>query len=677
MTLRGWETRKIRFNAIKLHLSALLLISLIDCNVTKEMFLPRIILANRFMAGISGSIPAPSFSPGPGTYSAPQTVSISSSNTEAILCYTTDETDPACDSAPKCPNGNLYSAPVFVTATVTLKAIACTSVSHSGLGTGAYLISPVSLPLISNLRDKGIVNTGFIIGTAGTDAVSVEVSLDNGSYNPAVGTVSWKFQFPTGSATWKEGSKHTISVRAKNSSGEVSSIITITVRKGVNKDINGDGYEDLYVDGVGYNSGQGRIYIFYSSGSGGIAQTSAGTADRIITGENAGDQFGMGWAFGDINGDGYADLIVGASGYSGAQGRAYVFYSTGIGGIITASAGSADRIITGEAGICRFGMAAAAADINGDGYDDAVFGARGYNANWGRVYIYYSIGSGGVTQTLAASADRIIDGEGIGLFGGYIVSGDINGDGYADIAVSASEYNSIQGRAYIFYSTGNGGITQTAAAAADRRITGQSINDYFSTGIAIGDINNDGYSDLVIGASQYNAGLGLGRAYIFYSTGTGGITQNLAASADGIISGETAGDHFGNSFSTGDINGDGCPDLIASSFKYNAGSNQGRSYIFYSTGAGGILASVASSADRIITGEVGTGNFGWGSLISDINGDGYKDFITGAPNYNAGQGRTYIMHSAGASGISTTVASFADRIITGEAGTSQFGRWRY
>ena len=103
----------------------------------------------------------------------------------------------------------------------------------------------IAPPAFTNLINKSIVETGFILGTAASGIASVEISIDSGSYTSATGTTNWTFKLPTGSATWKEGSLHTIAARAVDASGNKSSITSISVRKGKNKDINGDGYADL------------------------------------------------------------------------------------------------------------------------------------------------------------------------------------------------------------------------------------------------------------------------------------------------------------------------------------------------------------------------------------------------------------------------------------------------
>ena len=145
-----------------------------------------------------------------------------------------------------------------------------------------------------------MVNTGFVIGTASDDVAvdQVEVALDAGSYEASVSSpsqgdiVSWNYQLPTGTDTWKEGSQHTLKVRSRDSSGNYSTVTDLTVRAGNNRDVNGDGYADLAVGAYFYNSSTGRAYVYYG-GSSGIEAISS----RTLTGENSGDNFGRSFAY--------------------------------------------------------------------------------------------------------------------------------------------------------------------------------------------------------------------------------------------------------------------------------------------------------------------------------------------------------------------------------------------
>ena len=144
------------------------------------------------------------------------------------------------------------------------------------------------------------------------------------------------------------------------------------------------------------------------------------------------------------------------------------------------------------------------------------------------------------------------------------------------------------GRAYIYF--GGASMNNTA----DVTLTGAAANDYFGTSVSTaGDLNGDGYSDVIVGANFNDAGgADAGRAYIYF----GGASMNTTA--DVTLTGAAAGDYFGWSVSTaGDVNGDGYSDVIVGAYLNDAGgADAGRAYIYF----GG--ASMDNTADVILTG---------------------------------------------------------------------------
>ncbi|MDD5397409.1 MAG: FG-GAP repeat protein [Candidatus Moranbacteria bacterium] len=383
-------------------------------------------------------------------------------------------------------------------------------------------------------------------------------------------------------------------------------------------DFNADGKTDLAVGAYIYNSNQGRVYIFYNNG---LLPTTAVAADVTITGE-ASSNFGGSFASGDFNGDGKTDLAVGAAGYSSNTGRAYIFYNDGN---FPTTAAAADVIITGEVP-SYFGMHMTAGDFNADGKIDLAVGAMGYSSNTGRVYIFYNDGS---IPTTAATADVIITGESGGsFFGSSLVSGDFNSDGKTDLAVGAYFISTSTGKVYIFY---NDGSIPTTAATADLNITGEVTLSSFGFVLAAGDFNADGKTDLAVGAVGYS--LNTGRVYIFYNDGS---IPTTAATADVVLTGESAGSNFGYQMMSGDLNADGKTDLIVGATGY--ASSSGKVYVYYNNN--GLKKSFGG--DVTIDSPAASANFGASLAIGEFSGDGNLDLIVGAPAFSSSAGIFYV-----------------------------------
>ncbi|MBI5728129.1 MAG: FG-GAP repeat protein, partial [Candidatus Magasanikbacteria bacterium] len=449
-------------------------------------------------------------------------------------------------------------------------------------------------------------------------------------------------------------------------------------------DLNADGIPDLIVGAYGYNSSQGRTYVFYNDGS---ITTVAGNADLKLTGEATGNQYGVAFATGDLNNDGSADLAVGASTYSTNYGRTYVYFGEGT-----------ERVsdsIFGDSTV-GFSWTMATGDLNSDGKTDLVVGS--YSSN-GKVFIFYNDGS---YPTHSYNADVIITGQGgVDNFGYTLAVGDLNNDGRADLTVGSYAYSSFKGRAYIFYNDGLSFgttycTTDCLAVNADSILEGQSASDYFGYSLSIGDLNSDSRADLVVGAMGYSSGNSSGRAYIFlqdstYSgwgssacAGTDG-SPCLAANGDYIITGESTSHNLSRGMAIGDMNNDGKKDLVLGADGYM--STQGRVYIFYQDAtlwgtSSCTTACAASAADVIITGETAIyASFGIQIALADMDANGTTDLVVSASSYSSNTGKVYIFYNDGTVNFGSATCSGtpalcsadnADVKIAGES-TSQFG----
>jgi len=400
---------------------------------------------------------------------------------------------------------------------------------------------------------------------------------------------------------------------------------------GTTPDVNGDGFADVLVGAVGgAASGAGRAYV-YLGGPGGPSQTAA----TILTGGYPGWYFGGSLASaGDVNGDGYADVVVGAVGASGGSGQVYLY----LGGA-TGLASSPAMTITGSDGFtASFGTSVASAgDVNGDGYADVVVGAYAA-ARAGRAYLFLG-GAAGLSSSPAAALTGP-DGSD-GQFGGAVASaGDINADGFADVVIGARGVDGFVGRAYVYLGSaaGLGSSPSTKLAAPDgaARRFGNSVT-------GAGDVNGDGYADLVIAAPQRDAP----RTYL-YLGGAGGLSASPAAT---LIPPDVIGSTFGGSVAnSGDVNGDGFADLVIGD-----GSSGGFGFAYvYLGGASGIGAAPSVTLFGIESG----GNFGAAvATAGDVDGDGLGDVVVGANNVGNGVGRVYLYPGNAISGVSSSPAT--------------------
>jgi len=375
-------------------------------------------------------------------------------------------------------------------------------------------------------------------------------------------------------------------------------------------DFNADGYDD-YLVGVIYagGSGTGEAYLFFG-GPG-----SDDVADLIFTGGAANEGFGCSVAkAGDYDGDGYADIVIGARGSDAAgpnRGRAYIY----CGG--PSADNVADFILDGATdNELLGGCVAPAGDVNGDTFDDLVIGAEycdvmGTDA--GGAYVFFGGPSADVT------ADMVLNGATDGdRFGGSVSSaGDINGDGFDDLVIGAARANPFeanQGRVYVYF----GGSDPDEVA--DMVMTGEALGDFFGYSVSsIASLNGYDYPALIVGAPYCDAdGSNSGRVYIYHG-GPGADTV-----PDAVWDGESQLDTFGWSVAgLGDVNGDGLDDIVVGA---HGDGESGRAYVFY----GGRWGD--GCADLVLTGAVAGEEFGTSvGAAGDVDGDGFRDILVGAP----------------------------------------------
>ncbi len=313
--------------------------------------------------------------------------------------------------------------------------------------------------------------------------------------------------------------------------------------------------------------------------------------------------WGSAQGIGDLNGDGYDDLVFGSSDYNNNQGLARIHL-----GSATGISSSPAQSLTGSGTGDYFGHAlASAGDVNGDGYGDLLVGYDMYHGSGGfngRVAIYLGNGEGVETSEWWGQS-------GTGNMGlGRVVAGvgDVNGDGYDDFL--ASEYNNANVRLYWGDSASLGSYTTLSGSEAY----------YGRTLSAAGDINRDGYQDLVVGSYSQS------KVYVYYGSSSGVSAPLILQESGGFGICVGAG---------GDVNGDGYDDILTVSQTPNGTLN------LFLGGASGLSNSAAWTKS------------GWGSsasgysvdIIQDVNGDGLDDVLLGDTYYSNGEtqeGRTVI-----------------------------------
>ena len=299
-----------------------------------------------------------------------------------------------------------------------------------------------------------------------------------------------------------------------------------------------------------------------------ITSTVAMTPVKTFQGEAAYDQFGISLSSCDFNGDGWTDLVIGANtndAGGSAAGRVYVYLGADNDTI-------PDLILTGPTPGGHFGWCVRGiGDFNNDGYEDIAVGAHfdsEFNTRSGKAYVF--LGS----DSLDSEWDLLlVETSYDARFGYSIAGGDFNGDGYADLAIGAPNAND-KGMVKIFF----GG--SSLDDSCDYVVYGEGTYDFFGSAIAMeGDLNGDGYDDLVIGAYGYNnlGALNAGRVYVYFGSSSPDTVPDL------IITGEYANDYLGASVSTGgDLDGDGFDDLYVGSYGSDIGdsSEVGKVFVF-------------------------------------------------------------------------------------------------
>ncbi len=397
-------------------------------------------------------------------------------------------------------------------------------------------------------------------------------------------------------------------------------------------DADGDGSDDMFLGATGYDSSAGRVYGYagpITAGSGGTLTSSE--AAWTLTGDNSGDLLGSAMVAGDFDGDGLEDLVVSALGEDSAAASAGAVYLVGASSLASGAAisTSADAMWTGVYEDEGLGTSLAVGDLCGDSGLDLLVGAPGGD-RWGATEagMAYIIDNSQVFDGGSIEdADVVLVGEQLDDEAGVAVAviGDMDADGYDELAIGApgSDHGGTDaGKIWIL----EGPLSGRVELAVTPTVILGDVGDELGSAISgAGDVDGDGYSDLLLGTPEDG---NEGSAWLILGSIHPGYHDSSTRHA--LLVGDSRGDDAGTTVAgAGDMDQDGYADILVGAPGHDGGgSGAGAVHLIYGPVSAGSVD--LSTADAVIQGT--SSGYGLGSALLgwlDLDGDGYDDMITG------------------------------------------------
>ncbi len=418
-------------------------------------------------------------------------------------------------------------------------------------------------------------------------------------------------------------------------------------------DVNGDGFGDTLIGAPGHNAGQGRVRLYY-----GQPDPRSTVFERQFDAASPGADAGRAVAMGDVDGDAYADLLVGEPGYTNSQpGQGLVRLYRGSPAGISASAswsfeGTSPQMSLGCSIACLN-------DVDGDGFGDVLVGARGAsNGQAGEGHVLLFRGS----ATGLALVPQVFESNEASAELGFSVAaaGDVNGDGLADaVAGAPGVHLGSPSAGALYLLLGRRSPPGLVAAAGFPISPGIAGSRYGQAVAGAGDLDADGRSDVAVGAPMFTNGQVNEGAVFLYK----GQPSGLFATPNIVLESQLASAQFGFAVSTaGDLNGDSFADLLVGAPRWGSTTHGGFAFVY--RGQSGSTLVNMMTLHAIHLGQPGADTGHALDYAGDLNGDNFADVVIGAPLWDAASsdgGRVAVFYGAGAglTGASTLPASIA------------------